>query len=229
MHLRMYDWKWSPFCIKVRAILDYKKLSYERIPILGHPTTLVTLRRRGKIGKVPALEIDGRWVSDSTNIAEELERLVPTPSLYPSGPRERALCHVIEDWADEGLYFLGLYYQWVEPEGAALAARTFNATLMGRVAHVLLRRRIAAQVFGQGIGRKPEGHVAADLERELTAVETLVSPGPFLFGETPSLADFALMGQLAYLSRTPKAGPRIEDRAAIAAYLGRMRSLRAAG
>src|SRR5688572_28623116 len=51
-----YDWPYSPFCMKVRAMLDHKGLQYERINPLGR--ALFAIHRRGKIGKVPALEID---------------------------------------------------------------------------------------------------------------------------------------------------------------------------
>ena len=31
-----YDWPYSPFCMKVRAILDHKRLKYEAINPLKH-------------------------------------------------------------------------------------------------------------------------------------------------------------------------------------------------
>ena len=44
-----YDWPYSPFCMKVRAILDYKHLKYECVNPLS---ARGTLNRRGT-GKVP--------------------------------------------------------------------------------------------------------------------------------------------------------------------------------
>ena len=222
----LYDWGPSPFCLKVRAILDYKGVAYRRIPVLG--PRLFELRRRGRVGKVPALEIDGRLVTDSTDIAHELERLFPAPGILPADPRARAQCHVIEDWADEALYFINLHFQWIDPEGARMLPLAFGKNPFGRAALAFYRRRIRSQVVGQGTGRKPPERIAADLERELDAVDAMVAPSPYLLGGQPMLCDFALMGQLVYLSRTPKGGRALARRPGIGAYLERMRALRPA-
>ena len=226
MKLSLYDWGPSPFCLKVRAILDYKGVPYERIPVLG--PRMFEVRRRGRVGKVPALDIDGRLVVDSTEIAHELERLFPRPGIVPSDSRQRALCHVIEDWADEALYFIGLHFQWIDAEGAPMVARAFERSVFGRAALAVYRRRIRAQVVGQGTGRKQPAQIAADLERELDATAAMVDPGPYLLGDQPMLCDFAVTGQLVYLSRTPKGGRSLARRPAIGAYPERMRALRPA-
>jgi len=223
----MIDWGPSPFCLKVRAILDHKRIDYQRLNALGRP--MLDLRRRGKIGKVPALEIDGELIVDSTDIAHELERRVPEPSILPAEPRERALCHALEEWADEALYFVGLYFQWIDPAGLAMVPQAFGRGPMGKVAMQVYLRRIRRQVRGQGTGRKPDAHLRADLERHLDAACGLLSPGPFLLGDRPALCDFAVMSQLVYLSRTPAGKPRIEERAPLTAYLEAMKALRAQG
>lgn len=227
MKIRLFDWGPSPFCLKVRAVLEHKRIPYQRVNVLGAP--LLELRRRGTIGKVPALDIDGALVCDSTDIALELERLVPEPAILPADPRERALCHAIEEWADESLYFVGLYFQWIDPAGLATVPDAFGRGPMGKVAFQVSLRRIRRQVRGQGTSRKPDAQVRADLERHLDHAGALVSPGPFAFGEAPMLCDFALAAQLVYLSRTPHGGPRIEARPALVAYLAAMRALRAQG
>ena len=110
-----YDWPYSPFCMKVRAILDSKGAKYRRVRPQGQ--TLWSLRRRGGVGKVPAIELDGELIVDSTDIAYAIDARFPEPPLLPADARERAICHAIEEWADESLYFAGLYYRWFEPEG----------------------------------------------------------------------------------------------------------------
>lgn len=223
--IALYDWAPSPFCMKVRAILDYKRIAYRRIPALGRP--LFDVRRRGRIGKFPALDIDGRLIVDSTDIAHTLERAFPQPPILPADPRQRALCHALEDWADEALYFIGLYFQWWEPGGARMVPQAFGRSLLGRGAYLVFRRRIRAQLLGQGTARKPAEHIRADLERELDAVAALITPGPFLLADRPYLCDFALAGQLVYMSRPPVTRAALEKRPAIGAFMERMRGLRA--
>lgn len=211
-----YDWRYSPFCMKIRAILDYKRVDYEAVNPIGH---VRQLRRRGGVGKVPAIEADGELIVDSTDIAHWLEARFPVPPIFPDSKRERGLAHAIEEWADESLYFMGLYYRWYEAEGRTAVPRAFGRSIIGRLTYRYYLRLILRQLRGQGTLRKPPEHVARDLERHLDAVEAMLEPGPYLLGDRPYLCDFALWGQLNYLNRTPVAGRAIARRLAIGAYL----------
>jgi len=213
-----YDWPYSPFCMKVRAILDYKALEYECVNPLA---ARATLDRRGT-GKVPALEIDDDFITDSTDIAYALDERVADPPLLPNGAHERGLVHAIEEWADEALYFIGLYYRWYEPEGRKPVASVFGNSFKGRVAYQFYLRRVLGQLRGQGALRKTPQHVARDLARNLDAIESLLTPGPYLLGDAPYLCDFAVWGQLKYLNRTPVGGAAIASRALVRDYVERM-------
>lgn len=232
MELVLYDWAPSPFCAKLRAVLDYKGLAYRRVPVMG--AALRRVRSRGN-GKVPALEIDGRMVTDSTDIAHALEALAPEPPVLPQDPRQRALNQALEDWADETFYFQALYFQWMEPGAAPMVREAFRAhtaipgpvgQLFGELAFRAYRRRITRQVIGQGTGRKPEAQIAADLARNLAAAADLLIPGPFLLGGQPHLCDFALMGQLTYLMRPPLTRAMVQAHAPLTDFLAAMRALR---
>jgi len=220
--ITFYDWAPSPFCMKVLAILDYKKIAYTRVNPLGRAT--IEIRRRGKIGKVPALDIDGRLIVDSTDIAYELEKLFPQPAIIPSEPRQRALCHALEDWCDESLYFINLYYQWHEPEGRKNLSKAFGTSILGRLFQARYSSLILRQLKGQGTLRKSPEHVLSDLERHLSAVQNLLLPGPFLLGDKPYLCDFALLGQLIYLGRTPVGAKLLANNTAIDGFRRAMKS-----
>jgi glutathione S-transferase len=66
--------------------------------------------------------------------------------------------------------------------------------------------------------------VRKDLERHLDAVESMLTPGPYLLGERPYLCDFALWGQLNYLNRTPVGGAAIKPRPQISLYIERLKA-----
>jgi glutathione S-transferase len=208
--------------MKVRAILDYKGLDYQAVNPMRH---IGAIRRRGGVGKVPAIEIDGELLVDSTDIAYALDARFPNPPLMPERDRERGLCHAIEDWADESLYFIGLYYRWFEPDGRKPIPRAFGKSLTGRIAYRFYLRRILGQLRGQGTLRKPPEHVARDLERQLDAVEAMLTPGPYVLGQSPYLCDFALWGQLKYLNKTPVGGTAMTGRPPILDYLKRVERL----
>lgn len=227
MPINLFDWAPSPFSLKVRAILDYKGIPYARTSVL-QPGNWLAVRRRGKVGKAPALEIDGRLFVDSTDIAYELERRFPSPPVVPSEPRQRALCHALEEWSDESLYFVGLYFQWHDPEGRKMVPQVFGSSLLGKAAYRYYLRRVLRQIEGQGTGRKPPDHVLSDLERHLNAISDLLRDSPYLLGSEPYLCDFALLGQIIYLSRTPVGSRQLTKHAPIENYLERMKTLRRA-
>lgn len=206
--------------MKVRAILDYKGVPYERVTPLG--SAMLKLRRRGKTGKVPAVEIDGELIVDSTDIAYAIDEKFPAPPLLPSDARERGLCHALEDWADESLYFIGLYYRWYEAEGRKPVPAAFGKSASGRILYRYYLRMILAQIRGQGTLRKTPEHVRRDLERHLDAIEGMLAARPYLLGDRPYLCDFALWGQLNYLNRTPVGGQAIKPRQTIGSYIARM-------
>jgi glutathione S-transferase len=207
--------------MKVRAILDYKRVQYERVVPLG--STMVSLRRRGKTGKVPAVEIDAELIVDSTDIAYAIDEKFPDPPLLPADARERGLCHALEDWADESLYFIGLYYRWYEAEGRKAVPAAFGKSVSGRVLYRYYLRMMLAQIRGQGTLRKSPEHVRRDLERHLDATEGMLAARRYLLGDRPYLCDFALWGQLNYLNRTPVGGEAIKPRQAIGSYIVRMK------
>lgn len=223
MHLRLFDWAPSPFCMKVRTILNYKGVQYERVAVLG--PSLMELLQRSSIRKVPALDVDGVMLVDSTDIAHEIERLFPDPPVLPTDARLQGLSHALEDWSDEALYFLGLYFQWIEPRGRPLVRKAFGATPLGIVARLFYQRRIAAQLRGQGTGRKSLGHITADLRREFTSLAAMLSGQPFLLGDKPYLCDFAVNAQLVYMSRPPGSAEILREYGVLGAYMERMKAL----
>ena len=220
--ITFYDWPYSPFCMKVRLILDHKGLEYRRVNPLAKRGAL---RRRGT-GKVPAIEIDGQFITDSTDIAHALDERFPDPPLFPRGTRERGLCHALEDWADESLYFIGLYYRWYDRAGRAEIPHKFGKSIKGRLAYRFYLMRILRQLRGHGTLRKSAEHVHRDLVRELDAIERLLTPGPYLLGDQPYLCDFALWGQLEYLRRTPVGGQALKGRNHLIDFVRRLKPSR---
>ncbi|HRQ64541.1 MAG TPA: glutathione S-transferase family protein [Xanthomonadaceae bacterium] len=224
MRIRLLDWAPSPFCMKVRAILHYKGIEYERVGVLG--PSLMELLRRSKVGKVPALDVDGRLIIDSTDIAHEIERLFPSPAILPEDRYLRGLCHALEDWADEALYFPGLYLQWIDPRGRPMVRKAFGLNPLGIAARLFYQRRVAAQLRGQGTGRKSVAQIGTDLKRAFNALTDILAARPYLLGQIPYLCDFAVNAQLVYMSRPPASAEILQEYPALAAYMERMKSLR---
>ena len=216
-----YDFPTSPFCAKVRSVLMYQRAEFTTVNALA-PRRWLALRRHGT-GKVPALEIDGRMVVDSTDICHALDALFPQRPVIPPDPRERALCHAIEEWCDESLYFIGLRHVWLDPANAKMVRRRFAPGPVGWLAWRGYRRLICTQVRGQGTGRKSDAHIEADLRRHLDAAEALLDSRDFLLSDRPWLCDFALFGQLRFIGFAAAGAAALALRPALSAYSGRVR------
>src|ERR1700729_3016070 len=82
-------------------MLAFKGLSYQYVELLagGHPPMLWALGFRG--ATVPAVKLpDGRRIQGSLAIAQALEQLAPSPSLYPAQPAARAGVTDAERWGE---------------------------------------------------------------------------------------------------------------------------------
>ena len=214
----------SPFCGKVHMALRLKGLDYE-VRNVHLPSTV---KRYNPRGRVPVLLVDGRTVVDSSDILDELDRLRPEPPLLPADPAQRAACRVIEDWADEMLYFLGLYLRWCIDENFARMRREVLARLpipVRWIAPSLARRTTRGRARAQGVGLKPRETVEREFDGALAAIEGLLGATPFLLGRSVSRADVAVaavLDQLALAQLTPWAARRIGSRPGLEAWRARV-------
>ena len=202
MKLTLYQYEISPFCDKVRRALRLKRLSWQTVEVL--PSKGGAHKHISPTRKFPALDLDGRVVVDSTDILRELDRLQPAPPLYPKSPRDRALAVILEDWADESLYFYDLTMRnWPHNRALFVADLVQHETGLARA---LLPRVIpgalAKAAKSQGTGRKSEATVTADLTMLYGALDGLLDGQHWLAGPALSAADLAVRAMVNVLDRT---------------------------
>jgi glutathione S-transferase len=103
MSARLYVIPASHPSIAAQLMLEHKGIAYKRTDLLP-VISKGALRAVGFPGvTVPALKIDGQKVQGSRQIARELERLHPQPSLFPADPERRAAVEEAERFGDEEL------------------------------------------------------------------------------------------------------------------------------
>jgi len=89
----------SPFVRKVRVALAEKGVEYEHIAVMPFGQTPEYLEL-SPLGKIPCYEDQDTAIPDSSVIIDYLERVHPTPPLYPTDPVERAEALFLEEYAD---------------------------------------------------------------------------------------------------------------------------------
>jgi glutathione S-transferase len=202
--MKLYQIEMSPFCDKIRRVLHWKKQPYEtkNLKLLE---TVTRLPRLNPVGKVPTLEHDGHVISDSSDIALYLEERFPDPPLLPRGAEERARCHVLEDWADESLYFYESRLRFTFTKNVTRTAELLvenENRLMKKIGAVIGPRSMRRVLAKQGIGRKSEEAVLREVARHADAVAGMLGARDWLIGEQLTLADIAVFVQLACIRST---------------------------
>lgn len=228
MALTLYQFEMSPFCDKIRRVLNYKGLEYGI-----HEVKLFEAGRLKHIsptGKFPALDYHGRIIPDSTTIAHYLETAHPTPALVPADARQAALSHILEDWADESLYFIEMTMRLAWPNNAErwLPELVKHESSLGkRLGRAFAPSAIRSQVRAQGTGRKHKDTVVSDVARHFEALEGLLSGNSFLTGPALSLGDISVFAQVACIRETDEGAPLIARFPALLGWFDRVGDLTA--
>ena len=201
----LHQYQVSPFAAKVRRCLYYKGIPFDTVNYgLSGVGKIKKLNPRAK---APFMVHDGLMIPDSTDIIGYLEKTYPEKRLIPADARLSAQASLMEDWADESLYFFDLTMRsW--PNNSALLAEDLlleDKGIMRRLFLPLIPRIIARQAHGQGMGRKDRDSVCREIEGHFQSIDTLVQETGWLVGNHLSVADIAVASMCTVLDRAEEA------------------------
>ena len=210
--LILHHYWMSPFAEKVRLILGCKNLPWRSVlipPVMPKPdVTALT----GGYRKTPVLQIGADIYCDSALIAQVLDRLQPTPPLYPAGA---PLAGPLAQWADFTLFWAAAAWA-MQPAGAMAvlaqqAPETIKAFGADRAAMIGSMRRLTL------------ADATVQLKAHLAAIDAqLAGGGPWLFGAAPCIADFSAYHPLWFIRQAPPVALLLAAYSALNAWLDRM-------
>ena len=194
--LELYQFEHSPFCLKVRLGLNAKKLSFRIIEIKPGIGQVDVFRLSGQ-RKVPILKDRENVISDSTSIIEYLESITKDPKLIPEDPKEAAIAHVLEDWADTTLS-TAVRLELIK---AVAVDPSLREALLPEDSTKSLKSIIKSLPFEfiNGISEVINPAESQNLIKSLEKLSNLISPNKHLVGDSISLADIAVSAQLSFL------------------------------
>lgn len=210
MAVLLYDLPISHYCVKAKRILEYKGIPFETEYAPYHDRQDL-LAVSGQ-DYVPYLLLEDKgylW----HEIPDALEKAKPTPTIFPKG--QAGLARILDRWAHD-----------VVEEAAwkvvcADAEKTFQDP-RERWVFVELQERKRGPLELMA-ARKPE--LVKGLVSTLRPAEERLGEAPYLLGEAPSLADFALYGAVTPLPYTgneiPKELPKVREWYARVGKLGK--------
>jgi glutathione S-transferase len=210
----------SPFCIKVQMAFKHKGLDFEII-------NTVLAKRHNPRGKLPFVIWDGETIEDSSAILQAIDERTSGPALVPDDPRLAAEVRLLEDWADESLYWHGVFAKCADPEAWKLYKGQLAAAMpaiMRPLGPRMVLRDMLGKLRGHGLLRRSPELVQSEYEGLLDALSVLLGDRTYLVGDALSTADLAVVAQFLPLlnGATPKAQALIEARPALVDHIARV-------
>jgi len=98
--IKLYDFKSSPNCQRVKIVLAEKNLPYDIAPIdlRAHEQKTPEYLKLNPYGKVPVLTDDATVLYESLIINEYLDEKYPNPPLMPKDPAKKAKARILVDY-----------------------------------------------------------------------------------------------------------------------------------
>ncbi len=184
----------SPFSEKVRLIFGFKKIAWKSviIPAIMPKPNLTALT--GGYRRTPVMQIGADIYCDTALIADVLERLVPTPSLYPA--ESAGLSRTLAQWADSTLFWTMITHLF-QPAGMQSA--------LGNLTPEQIKAFGADRAAFRGnMPRMSVPEATGSLTEYLRRLENMLAGGrPFLLGAQPCIADFSVYHSVWFLQSAP--------------------------
>jgi len=172
--LKLHGPATSPFVRKTWIFLKEKGLEFEHRELDPLAKTERFLKMN-PLGRVPILEeSDGNLIADSSVICDYLERIHPTPALYPAAPRQRARALWLEEYGDTLL--------------VGVCARVFWM-------HIILPVRTGKPVDA----REVASFVDASFPGAFDSLEAIAPAQGHLLGDAFGIAEIALLSPVRLL------------------------------
>jgi len=214
----------SPYALKLRSLMRYKRLPFDWMPAtldwipddLPHPPLCAAANRKldGLTPRVvPAVYFpnDGLIRNESTTIAYLLDERHADRLAVPRDPAVAFCSHLLEDMADEWLVKIAFLYRWGHEEDAAFKSRIVTGEFLGgyysravldkAAKHFASRQQSRMRLVGATA--ENAAMIMMSFDRLLKAMDRLSDNATFIFGASPTLADFGFYGQLQSLAADP--------------------------
>jgi glutathione S-transferase len=206
----------SPFSEKIRCLLGYKNASYDAvtIPVIMPKPDLMSLT--GGYRKTPVLQIGADIYCDTAIICKVIDRLYPENSIYPV--ESQAMLVAVANWTDT-FFFRVCVTEAFQPKALA------NSPLFSD--------QEAAAAFMADRAQLSEGSTQLQMEFEiahpyfigqLKRLDNQLSHSDFLFGASPTIADFSTYHCLWFIEQNDAISDVFSPFAAVLQWLSRMKA-----
>jgi len=214
--LILHHYPTSPFAEKIRLIFGYKKLAWHSviIPRIMPKPDLTALT--GGYRRTPVMQIGADIYCDTALIADVLEKIAPTPSLYPS--QVNGVSRIVAQWADSQVFSAAMAFNF-QPAGiadvfAGVPEEAIQAFVADRAA---MRGGAPRMAIGEG---------TSTYKSQLRRLSDMLTERPYLLGDAPSIADFSAYHPIWFtLERTPSLAGVLDATPLLKDWMTRMKAI----
>lgn len=217
---------------KIRAYLQYKNIPFEEVISSLSIYKKVIIPNTG-VAMIPVVKTpDEQYLQDSSLIIDELEKIFPQKTVYPSGIKQKLVALLFEVYGDEWLRLPAMHYRWNFPkDNLDFIKQEFGSSVAPTMPKFIQRwlgqrvvNKFSGYVVPLGITEKSIPAIESWYEELLQQLNQHFEQHDFLLGNRPSIGDYGLMGPLyAHLYRDPYPGRLMKQQAPhVAAWVERM-------
>jgi glutathione S-transferase len=205
----------SPFSEKARLMFGFKKLSWNSVmipPIMPKPN-LVALT--GGYRRTPVMQIGSDIYCDTALIADVLERMAPSPSLYPAATE--GVSRTVAQWADSTLFWTMITYLF-QPAG-------LQSALGNMTPEQIKAFGVDRAAFRGNAPRMTLPEATVNLKAYLQRLENMLSQGQaYLCGNEPSIADFSVYHSIWFIQSAPAVAGILDAVPRLLEWAGRVKA-----
>jgi glutathione S-transferase len=211
----------SPFCCKLETWLRIARVPYE---VVDTPDP-----RKGPKGKLPFIEDAGLRIADTSLIVDHLVRTRGVDPDARLDASQRAIALLVQRTLEEHYAFVLAYTHLVRDEGWQHTRARFDSVpaIVRPLVRSMVRGRVKRLVWKQGVLRHSHEDIVESAVRDWRAVLTVMSDGPYFFGDEPAGVDAIVFGALATSVLTPIESPIrdfLRSQPKLVTYAERMRA-----
>jgi len=224
----------SQFSGKARAFLRWKGIAFAERNATPEVYRDIIEPRIGYAVIPVLLTDDGQAIQDSAEIIDFVDRAAPGSAAHPSTPVQELVSLLLELYADEWLVIPAMHYRWTYNEAWIVEELGRVAKPDGSRTEQIETGQVIAKPLREalpllGVSDDTTSGIEAHYEGFLADFSSHLRMHPFVLGNRPSLADFALFGALyGPLYRDPASGEQMRRLAPpVVAWIERMLAAKA--
>ena len=213
MALIFHHYQNSPFSQKVRSIFGFKNLAWKSVEVPNIMPKPDVLALTGGYRRTPVLQIGAHIYCDTALIADVLERIAPSPTLY--SPAYEGAARTLAQWADFTMFWCAIAYCF-QPAG-------MQNIFAGATPEQMQAFAADRAPFRANLSRMSLPEATGHLREMVRRLENMLAAGnDYLCGPQISIADFSVYHSIWFLRDVAKVPAVLDSAPRLAAWADRI-------